>query len=104
VIAQETVEEATAILRKAVPEATILLFGSRGRGDPGPGSDVDLLVVEPRVKSRRKEMAKLADLLRPLRIPVDVLVFSRSAFDKWSRIPGNVLYRAAREGKVLYAG
>ena len=101
-IARETVDRATAILRDAVPEATIVLFGSRGRGEPRPDSDVDLLVVEPVVRSRRKEMARLADLLRPLRIPADVLVFSRAAFDKWSRIPGNVLYRAAREGKVLY--
>jgi len=104
VIAQETVEEAAAILREAVPEATILLFGSQGRGEAKPDSDLDLLVVEPVVRSRRKEMARLADLLRPLRIPADVLVFSRAAFDKWSRIPGNVLYRAAREGKVLHAG
>jgi len=104
VIAQEKVNEAAAILREAAPQATILLFGSRGRGDSRPDSDLDLLVVEPRVRSRRKEMARLADLLRPLRIPADVLVFSRAAFDKWSRIPGNVLYRAAKEGKVLHAG
>lgn len=103
-IAQEKVNEAAAILREAAPQATILLFGSRGRGDSRPDSDLDLLVVEPRVRSRRKEMARLADLLRPLRIPADVLVFSRAAFDKWSRIPGNVLYRAAKEGKVLHAG
>jgi hypothetical protein len=46
----------------------------------------------------------LADLLRPLRIRVDVLVFSQATFDKWSAIHGNVLHQAAKEGKVLYAG
>lgn len=103
-IAQDKVEEAAAILREAVPGATIFLFGSWGRGDQRLDSDLDLLVVEPVVRSRRKEMSRLADLLRPLRIPADVLVFSRATFDKWSKIPGNVLYRAAKEGKVLYAG
>jgi len=96
-------EAAVAILRRAVPDATIVLFGSQGRGDAKSDSDLDLLIIEPVVKSRRKEMARLADLLRPLRIPVDVLVFSRAVFEKWSRIPGNVLYRAAKEGKVLDA-
>jgi len=103
-ITEEAVERTVEILREAVPQATIFLFGSRARGESRPDSDLDLLVVEPSVGSRRKEMTRLADLLRPLRIPVDVLVFSREAFDKWSGIPGNVLFRAATEGRVLYAG
>ena len=31
--------------QEAVPEATVILFGSRARGDHGPNSDVDLMVV-----------------------------------------------------------
>lgn len=97
------IERAVDLLRRSVPEATIILFGSRARGDERPESDVDLLVVEPQVASRRAEMARLARILRPLRIPADVLVLSRKVFDEWSGVPGTVIHEAAREGKVLYA-
>jgi uncharacterized protein len=48
-------------------------------------------------------MTRLSRLLRPLRIPADVLVFSRRVFDQWASVPGTVIYAAAQEGKVLYA-
>lgn len=97
------IDQAADLLHGAVPDATIILFGSRARGDARQDSDVDFLLVEPEVKSRRKEMARLARILRPLRIPADVLVFSRRVFEKWSSIPGSLIYRAAREGRVLHA-
>ncbi len=98
------IEKAVDLLHRAAPDATIILFGSQARGDATPESDADFLVIKPIVKSRRKEMAHLLRMLRPLRIPADVLVYSRRVFDKWSRIPGTVIYEAAKEGKVLYAG
>lgn len=102
-IEEADIEKAVSILKKAVPHSTIILFGSHARGDAGEGSDLDFLVVEPEVRARRREMVRLTDLLRPLRIPVDVLVVSRDNFESWSNAPGTVIYRAAREGKVLYA-
>ena len=97
------IDKAVELLKGTVPRATIILFGSRARGDARPDSDVDFLVVEPEVKSRRQEMARLARVLRPLRISADVLVFSRQVFDEWAGIPGTVIHRAAQEGKVLHA-
>jgi len=97
------IEKAADLLHRAAPDATIILFGSRARGDAAPDSDVDFLLVAPEVTSRRKEMARLSRLLRPLRIPADVLVFSRRVFDQWADVPGTIIYEAAREGRVLYA-
>jgi uncharacterized protein len=97
------IEKAAGLLHRAAPDATIILFGSQARGDASENSDVDFLLIAPEVASRRKEMARLARLLRPLRIPADVLVFSRRVFDQWASVPGTVIYAAAREGKVLYA-
>ncbi|MBI5528367.1 MAG: nucleotidyltransferase domain-containing protein [Deltaproteobacteria bacterium] len=101
--ATEFIHKALEILRAAAPDSTIILFGSRARGDAGEGSDFDFLVVEPVVVARRREMIRLSDALRPLRIPVDVLVVSKASFDKWSAVPGTVYFRAATEGKVLLA-
>jgi predicted nucleotidyltransferase len=96
-------DEAVSRLAQAAPQATIILFGSRARGDAREGSDLDLLVVEPKVSSRRREMVRLTDILRPLRLPVDLLVVSRRTFQEWSDTPGTVIYQAAKEGKVLRA-
>jgi predicted nucleotidyltransferase len=41
----------------------VLLFGSWARGDAHPESDIDLLVVLDEVPSRRRELARMSDVL-----------------------------------------
>ncbi len=48
-----TIAKAVELLRGAAPDATIILFGSYARGDPRRDSNLDFLVVEPRLESRR---------------------------------------------------
>ena len=100
---KETITKAVDMLLKAAPGATVILFGSYARGRAGPESDLDFLVVEPEVKAVRAEMVRLRDVLRPLRIPVDVLVTDAETFRKWSDTPGTVLYEAAKEGQIFDA-
>lgn len=101
-VTEERLSQAVERLRRAAPDATIRLFGSRARGDASPDSDWNFLVVRPKVTSRRREMARLARTLRPLRIPADVLVFSQADFDRWSSIPGTVLHQATQEGRLIH--
>lgn len=103
IIDENTIAEAVRRLQEAAPGSTVILFGSHARGDFGPDSDADFLVVEPEVAGRRDEMVRLRDVLRPLRIPVDVLVASADVFEKWSDTPGTVYYEAKLEGKVFHA-
>ena len=100
---QEQVQLVVEHLVDAAPDATIILFGSQARGDAREGSDLDILVVEPVVKARRREMVRLSDVLRPLKIPVDILVVSRRNFEEWCDVPGTVIYQATKEGRVLHA-
>ncbi len=102
-IDEATIARAVDILREAAPGATIILFGSYARGEPREDSDLDFLVVEPKLTARREEMVRLRDALRPLRIPVEVLVASERTFRDWADTPGTVIYEAAKEGRVFGA-
>lgn len=103
-IPQETIDRAARMLLAAAPAGSeVILFGSYARGDARPDSDLDFLVVEPTVMGRRKEMVRLRELLRPLGIPVDVLVVSAEGFEAWKDQINNVVHEAAREGRVYAA-
>ena len=102
-VADELIEEIVARLTEAAPGSTIILFGSQARGDARQDSDLDILVVEQEVQARRREMVRLSDVLRPLRVPVDIVVVSQRNFDEWRDLPGTIIHQAAREGRVLHA-
>jgi predicted nucleotidyltransferase len=95
-------QPAVQTLVEAANPVRIILFGSHARGDARDDSDVDLLVIEERVEDRAKEMVRLRRALRPLRIPVDVLVYSTADVARWGDQPGSALYWALREGRVVY--
>ena len=101
---QSTIAEVAKLLHRAAPGSKVILFGSPARGHAGPDSDLDFLVVEPQVRDRRHEMVRLRDVVRTLRVPVDVLVVSEDAFDEWADTPGTVYYEACHEGRVMHAG
>jgi predicted nucleotidyltransferase len=101
VIDRDTVKEAAGILEAAAPGAAVVLFGSYARGDAQEDSDVDFAVLEPEVHSRHDEMVWLRDALRPLRIPVDLVVVGRKEYEKWADTPGTLWYAVSREGKVV---
>jgi uncharacterized protein len=98
------IEKAVDLLLEAAPAGSkVILFGSHARGDARPDSDLDFLVVEPRVADHRAEMVRLEAVLEPLNIPTDVLVTSKAIFEEWHDTPGTVLYEAAKEGRVFDA-
>ena len=93
------------IIKEVSPE-TIILFGSRARGDARADSDVDLLVVETEPfspqRSRRKEAARLYMALRGVAVSKDILLYSRDEFERWKNSLNHVVGRAHREGRVLH--
>ncbi len=102
-IDQITIQKSVKLLLEAAPAGSeVILFGSHGRGDAGPDSDLDFLVVEPQLTSKHAEMVRLRDVLRPLCVPADVLVISRAVFEDWRDTPNNVIYEAWKEGKVFH--
>jgi len=81
----------------------IYLFGSVARGDAGPDSDYDLLVVVPDDAPPERRRSRLAyEVLRGTGTAADVLVCTRSYFEQRrllkASLPGTVL----REGRALH--
>jgi predicted nucleotidyltransferase len=84
----------------------IYLFGSYARGSQTADSDVDLLVVEDQgfgpERTRWSELQRIRKVLRPFRVPKDILVYSRDEFEKWEASLNHIVAHAVREGKLLY--
>jgi predicted nucleotidyltransferase len=81
----------------------IYLFGSVARGDAGPDSDYDLLVVVPDDAPPEHRRSRLAyEVLRGTGTAADVLVCTHSYFEQRrslkASLPGTVL----REGRALH--
>jgi uncharacterized protein len=98
----EQLRRLTDVLAQAAKPKYIILFGSQARGDASDNSDFDLMIVEYDVADRGREMVRLNRILRPLDIPVDLLVVSAQNFEYWRDTPGNVYFEAASEGEILY--
>jgi len=98
-ISEMVIRDAARRLLRAAPGSRVILFGSHARGEAGPDSDLDFLIVESDVTSRREEAVRLRDVLRPLRVPADVVVVTERTFRECAEMPGTVVYEAAHEGR-----
>jgi predicted nucleotidyltransferase len=98
----DIVERAGRLLwETAQSPSKVILFGSHARGEPGPDSDLDLLVVERELSSRRAERLRLRRALRGLGVPVDLIVVSEEQVAEWGEVEGTMLHTALTEGRVL---
>ena len=100
-IRREIQQMVRQIVSRFHPEK-IILFGSHARGDAGPDSDVDLLIVMPLLGSKLEKQLEIRLALRSIRIPKDIVVTTPEDFQWRKEIPGTIERPAAREGKVLY--
>ena len=93
-------------INTAADPEQVILFGSHARGEAGPDSDVDLIVVEAEPfgpeRDRFAEALRLWRTLDGFRVAADVLVYSRDEVEYWRDSLNHVLARALREGRVLY--
>jgi hypothetical protein len=82
----------------------IYLFGSAARGDAGPDSDYDLMVVVPDDSPR--EMLDPGTgycAIGAIGVSKDVVVSTRHNFDKQLHLKASFPSTIVREGKLLYA-
>jgi len=81
----------------------VILFGSYARGEAGPDSDADLLVVMRLDDAARRRMTgEIASALADAEVPKDVIVMSPDYLERYRGVPGTLAFIAAGEGQVLY--
>lgn len=99
---EAAIEAAGQVLSAAAGgDARVILFGSHAKGTAGPGSDLDLLVIEPKLESRNKEFVRLREALGDIGAPVDLIVVSEDHVARWGNVRGGVIHQALKEGRVL---
>ncbi len=83
----------------------VFLFGSRARGEAGPDSDYDLLVVVPDDSAVDRTRSRLGyQALRGTGVAADVVVWRRSSFERRAHVRTSLPYTALHEGVVLHGG
>jgi predicted nucleotidyltransferase len=82
----------------------IYLFGSVARGDAGPDSDYDLLVIVPDEAISVRQDSDLAyRALRGTGIAADVLVWPHTRFEDRKYVVASLPATVVREGRLLHA-
>jgi predicted nucleotidyltransferase len=91
-------------LVEAYEPERIYLFGSKARGEAGPDSDYDIMVVIRDSAPPPKRRSRLAyEVLRGTGTAVDVLVWPRKSFETRLHLQASLPSTIRREGKLLYA-
>jgi len=89
---------------EGVDVKSIILFGSRARGDYREDSDWDLLVVvggSPSREAIRRLQYRIYKSLSRNRIYCDVVVVSEEYYHKYKDVVGTIAYYAHLEGKQI---
>jgi hypothetical protein len=81
----------------------VILFGSAARGEAGPDSDIDLLViVDDDTPPERLTLKAGLDACRPYRGSADVIPVRESIFQRNAGITGTLSRAAVLDGIVVY--
>ena len=102
VILPESLKGLVERIVRTVQPRRIVLFGSAARGEMGPDSDLDVLVVVTDGTHRRQTARRLYHALWDLGVPKDVVVVTESDVVAFADEPSLVIHPALKEGRELY--
>lgn len=99
---QEVLDEVIQRILRVVRPQRIVLFGSAARGEMGPDSDLDLLVIVRKPVHRRALAQEIYRNLHGIPLPVDVIVATEQDVAQYGDKVGTILRPALHEGEVIY--
>lgn len=80
----------------------VLIFGSYARGEAGPDSDVDILIIRESDERPVLRRRKVLMLLKGSGIPKDIFVLTPLEFEESKDLVGTIAYEANHYGKTVY--
>jgi uncharacterized protein len=81
----------------------VILFGSQGRGEAGPDSDIDLVVVlDDDAPNEYFSAGAAREARKAYRRSCDIMAWRRSDFYRRARIVGSLPYTVLQEGRIVY--
>ena len=86
----------------AFQPARVVLFGSHARGTATEWSDIDLLVILPKVSDKRNATIEIRRALGDLPVCKDIVVATPAEVARRGPLVGTTLRSALSEGKILY--
>lgn len=87
-----------------LPDAEVLLFGSRARNEDSSDSDYDILLITNSNLSPKEKLpirTEIRKSLLLLGIRSDILIQSKSEVDKKKKLPGHIVRKILREAIML---
>jgi len=90
-----------SMVNSFLPNAQVLLFGSRARGEFSEDSDYDLLIItqetfDPRTKMNWESKIRKA-LVNTLNMPFDIIIQSKKEVSEKKKLSGHIVYYAMKE-------
>jgi predicted nucleotidyltransferase len=100
----QIVEVIKKTAREYLPDAEVLLFGSRARKEASSDSDYDILLITktellPKEKLPIRTTIRKSLLLAGIRS--DILIQSKSEVDKKKKLPGHIVRKILKEAILL---
>ena len=98
----KNLQRVISIIAKNYHPEKIILFGSYARGENNYDSDIDLLIIKESKLPRHKRALEIRKYLRGLKIPLDIIVYTKAEIEKWKNVKSTFVNNVIQEGKVVY--
>ena len=103
VLSEDKLRDLVGRIVEASHPLRVVLFGSFARGEAGPYSDIDVLVVVEQGSHRRHTAQQIYRNLLGFGESVDIVVATPSDLEQYAESPGLIYREAVRDGRELYA-
>jgi predicted nucleotidyltransferase len=98
----QAINELVRRIVEAVHPRRVILFGSAARGEMGPNSDLDVLVIMPDGTHRRRTAQEVYRRLWGFGFAKDIVVVTESDVQEYGTNPYMIIKNALEEGRELY--